>query len=84
MRALGIGCLDRLQFFLQLRNLSIGQFAGALEFAAALSIGQFGRAWSSSVLSFCASEGFSFSDFPAAGQIGRTFFEVRQFTFESS
>ena len=41
--ALGIlGGLDRLELLLQLRNAAIGQFAGALVFALALRIGEFG------------------------------------------
>ena len=73
--ALGFGCLDRLQFFLQLRNLSIGQFAGALEFAAALRIGKLGTQLVEFGLEFlCVGKLFLFR-FPAAGQIGRTFFK---------
>ncbi len=72
-----------LQLLFELGNAAIGQFAGALVFALALRIGELDcAARSSSVLSFCASESLSFSDFQRAVRSADCFSSATQLAFE--
>ena len=75
MRAFGFGRFDRVEFFLQFRNAAIGQFTGALEFAAALCIGEFGAQLVQFGLELLRVGKFFLFRLPAAGEIGRTFFQ---------
>ena len=83
MAPLGFGGLDRLQLFLQLRNPAIGQFAGALEFTAALRVGKLGAQLVELGLELLRVGELFLFRFPAAGDDRPTFFQRFQFAFQA-
>ncbi len=76
--AIALAGLDRGQPLLKVRNPAIGQFAGALEFAAALRVGEFDTVLVELALQLLGVRQLAFSALQRDVEVGRAFFQVRK------